>query len=390
MPLQTNSTCQPMSENIPSKNEYTNTICVVGKFTDWIPFESKIVEELMTIQQVFLFFNPTIVVQLGSEEGTIYKEAIRFKRVSHFGKKGVFSQIPLLNKQRIQKEEYQNIIFQLETNEFFKWFFNDASDKQHFLNALRALYQIVNEADCMFSTETVFLTHENVDIEGSIDCEPMLRSAIEGLKRFDGYNLIESTSISGIKNLSPSRNEARKKMFLEEHADMDQRQNFKRRLQAWIDALESNGGIIEVIERSKIKIATVEKLLDKNLKRVFLQTSEMEKAYRLLTLVFRYDLNDAAKHVSFINADPSQLGGKCIMDIIQSEFLQDRNKINSLSCDQLLVVPSYPGSNEEVQRWKDFARDNDVYLIIDDEGGLTPDEVMEKIETELEKWQQKQ
>ena len=92
------------------------------------------------------------------------------------------------------------------------------------------------------------------------DSNSLLGEATQGLIKFGGYDLIESTTIEGIQNLNPTRI-ARKNIFLGESSNKPAREALKKTLQMWTELLNNSGDIAAIIEDCQARLESAEQLL---------------------------------------------------------------------------------------------------------------------------------
>lgn len=73
-----------------------------------------------------------------------------------------------------------------------------------------------------------------------------LNAELQVLAKFGGFNVLES-SVDGIQNLNPER-KARRNIFLSDPERTGERKELKKRLEMWLDMLEGNKSIGEMVE----------------------------------------------------------------------------------------------------------------------------------------------
>ena len=82
-----------------------------------------------------------------------------------------------------------------------------------------------------------------------------LNAELQVLAKFGGFNVLES-SVDGIQNLNPER-KARRNIFLSDPERAGERKELKKRLEMWLDMLEGNKSISEMVELCQKKSAAV-------------------------------------------------------------------------------------------------------------------------------------
>ena len=73
-----------------------------------------------------------------------------------------------------------------------------------------------------------------------------LNAELQVLAKFGGFNVLES-SVDGIQNLNPER-KARRNIFLTDPERAPERKELEKRLEMWVDMLQGNKSISEMIE----------------------------------------------------------------------------------------------------------------------------------------------
>lgn len=211
--------------------------------------------------------------------------------------------------------------------------------------------------------------------------EQLLNAATQALQKFGGFDLLEST-IEGVQNVNPER-PARKKIFLEESAKKSERETLKKTLQWWVDVLNSSDDISESINSCQEKSEQADQLLKKNLKAALDQTNELERSYRSVALFYTNTESTKVKNVSIINADIDQLkdlDNTRFIDAIQTELVENYDRIDLRSNYSILIIPGFLGSNKVVEKWAKIAYENKVMLVTDFANLESPDDVMELFE----------
>ncbi|GAB3023233.1 DUF5458 family protein [Niabella terrae] len=204
---------------------------------------------------------------------------------------------------------------------------------------------------------------------------------LQGLAKLGGYDLLES-AIENVQNLNPER-KARKKIFLEEAGRKAERAELKKSLNLWLDILSSSEDLTEMINSSTARSEAADRTLKANLKKALDRTQDLERSYRSVALFFKNTESQKIKNVSFINADPDQLkdlDNTRFIDYIQSELVNNYDRLDLRNNYSILILPGYLGSNKVVEKWAKIANDNKVMLVTDFENLDTPDDVMELFE----------
>jgi Type VI secretion system, TssC, VipB len=209
----------------------------------------------------------------------------------------------------------------------------------------------------------------------------VLDNSIKALEKFGGFDLLE-TGIDAVQNINPER-KARKKIFLEESSKKAERDALKKSLQWWSEILNSSDDISAMIETCQQKSDQADQVLKKNLKAAVESTQQLERSYRSVALFFKNTESTKVKNVSLINAEPDQLkdlDNTRFIDAIQTELVDNYDRLDLRNNYSLLILPGYLGSNKVVEKWAKVAYENKVMLVTDFEDLEAPDDVMELFE----------
>lgn len=210
----------------------------------------------------------------------------------------------------------------------------------------------------------------------------LLETCILELAKVGGFDLLEM-SFEGVQNMNPER-KARKKIFLSEAEKKGERKALKSSLELWAAVLNSTDSIPDMVENCERNVAVADKTLKENLKKAIEATRELEQSYRTIALFFKNTESDKVKNVTFMNAELEQLkdlDDTRFIDAIQTELVNNYDRLDLRDNYSLLVVPGYLGSNKVVEKWAKMAHENKVMLVTDFEHLDNPDDVMELFES---------
>lgn len=212
--------------------------------------------------------------------------------------------------------------------------------------------------------------------------QELLNLSLNKLSKVGGFDLLEA-AIDGAQNLNPER-KARKKIFLSESSQKEERESLKKTLQLWAAILSSSNDVTEMVDKCEQSALVAEQTLKKNLAKAVEETKELERSYRSVAFFFKNTESDKIKNVSFLNAVPEQikdLDDTRFIDAIRDELVQKYDRLDLRENYSLLVVPGYMGSNKVIEKWAKIAHENKVMLITDFEHLDTPDDVMEMFDS---------
>lgn len=209
----------------------------------------------------------------------------------------------------------------------------------------------------------------------------VLEISLKKLEKFGGFDMLES-AIDSVQNINPER-KARKKIFLEEFAKKSERETLKKTLQWWSEILSSSDDISEMVETCQQKSDQADQVLKKNLKAAVEETHQLERSYRSVALFYKNTESTKLKNVSIINVEPDQLkdlDNTRFIDAIQSELVDNYDRLDLRNNYSLLILPGYLGSNKVVEKWAKIVYENKVMMVTDFENLEAPDDVMELFE----------
>jgi hypothetical protein len=208
-----------------------------------------------------------------------------------------------------------------------------------------------------------------------------LAEGVKKLGNVGGFDLLEM-AIEGVQNMNPER-KARKRIFLTESANKNERDNLKKTLMLWATLLTSSESTSEMVEQSEKNISVAETTLQSNLKKAIDATRDLERSYRSVALFFKNTGSTKINNLSLMNASPEQLkdlDDTRFIDAVREELVNNYDRLDLKDNYALLVVPGYLGSNMAVEKWAKIAYENKVMLVTDFEHLDNPDDVMDMFE----------
>lgn len=205
-----------------------------------------------------------------------------------------------------------------------------------------------------------------------------LQESLDKLIRVGGFDLLEAT-VEGIQNLNPER-KARKQIFLTDDQKKREREQLKKKMQLWVDILESSESVSAMVDKSAEKLQAAEKNLNENIARALETTRDLEQAYRSVHLFYKNTEADKLQNVVLMNASMDQLtdlDNPRFIEYVSNEFKQNYDRLDLRDNYSLLVIPGYLGSNKVVDRWGKIAHQNKAMLITDFVDLDQPDDVVD-------------
>lgn len=211
--------------------------------------------------------------------------------------------------------------------------------------------------------------------------EKSLDQSLDELVKFGGFDLLES-AIEGVQNLNPDR-KARKKIFLTESSNANERRALKKKLNLWLELLSQSDDVSEIIQQCESKAESARVVYKKNLKKALEATNSLERSYRSVAMFYKNTESEKLKNVSIMNASPEQLqdlDNTKFIDYVRDELKDNFDRLDLRNNYGILVVPGYLGSNKVVEKWAKIAHENKVMLFTDFQHLDYPDDVMDAFE----------
>lgn len=205
-----------------------------------------------------------------------------------------------------------------------------------------------------------------------------IEKSIEALARYGGFDLLES-SIENIQNVNPER-KARRNIFLSEANKAKERETLKKTLELWLNVLNDNETITDMVASCEDQKKASEELLTKNLAYAVDATKELEANYRTVALFYKNTEEDKVKNVTIVNATLDQLkdlDNTRFIDAVHAELTDNYDRLDLKNNYSILVIPGYLGSNAVLEKWAKIAHSNKVMLVTDFQHLDEPDDVME-------------
>jgi hypothetical protein len=205
-----------------------------------------------------------------------------------------------------------------------------------------------------------------------------LEQSLGKLAKYGGFDFLES-GIDGVQSLNPER-KARKNIFLTDSAKKKERADLKKKLELWLDLLQSSNDISEMADICTKKSEEASTTLKKNLKKALEATRELEVSYRSLNLFYKNTESDKLKNVTIVNAAPDQirdLDAPKFIDYVANELKQNYDRLDLRNNYALVCVPGYLGSNAVVEKWAKIAHENKAMLVTDFMDVDNPDDTLD-------------
>ncbi|MCW5916227.1 MAG: type VI secretion system contractile sheath protein TssC, partial [Ferruginibacter sp.] len=164
-----------------------------------------------------------------------------------------------------------------------------------------------------------------------------LDESLNKLAKVGGFDFLEAI-VDGSDNLNPTR-KAKKNIFLTDANKKQQRADLKKKLNIWLDLLESDS-VSSMVDKSAERSEISEKLLKGNLKKILETSRELEQAYRAVNLFYKNTESSKLKNVSIMNASMNQLTDldePRFIDHVAEEMKQNFDRLDLRENYSLLV-----------------------------------------------------
>ena len=203
----------------------------------------------------------------------------------------------------------------------------------------------------------------------------------ETLEKYGGFPLLETT-VEGLQNLNPER-KARRNIFLSEDGKKEERQALAKRLELWVQALETSADQSAIVEECNAKASKIDEVLSNNVGKALEATKELESAYRSVALFYKNAEADKIKNVNFINADAEQIADldtALVQNAISAELSANYDRLDMRDNYSMLVMPGFIGSKKVVDAYARIAHKNKTMMLTDYRDLDSVDDVVELFE----------
>ena len=217
--------------------------------------------------------------------------------------------------------------------------------------------------------------------EKALQLQEKLIEKVKVLKKQGGFKILEGIidGKKGIRDMNP-KNEARRSAYLTDSDKADKRKKLMAELEA-LKELVSAGNIVEATEMAKNKNEAVTKVLGENLKNVFDNSRDLEKAYRAIDLFFRNAEEDSIRNLFFLNIPLKEFTSAentNLREGLTEHFNQNFDRFSLEDNYSLFVIPGYLENNLEY--WSKMASKYRITLLTDYTDELEFESIEDKIE----------
>jgi len=346
-----------------------------------------VVQGLTSIENVFDHYNPSITINLRTIDSQTVVQKILFRTMKDFSIDGITAQSVILRELAFSLEIYKEIVLIITKNSSLKSIIGNPARKKELVDILLILLKELEQKDVNEN-----LAYNLIDNPFKEELASALAAIESGTGEFKAdltklsddvkFEFLE-TFIDGIQYLDPYKRAART-IFLEDPARKEERITLKKKLRTWISIFIGFDNIEAMVGFGKTSSQSIQYLLEENLKTAITACNLLERSYRTLALFFKNTGSSKVKNVSIINVgtDPlKDLDNTHLIDYIQSELVNNYDRLDLRNVYSLLVLPGFLGSNKVVNKWAKIACNHKVLLVTDYADFDSPDDVMELFES---------
>lgn len=196
--------------------------------------------------------------------------------------------------------------------------------------------------------------------------EEKYKEKLDTLSKYGKFNILAKT-VDDIKRLDPLK-KAERQIFLTDKNKKSNRQELKKRLNAWVELLSSHDTVGEMQKKAQEESKKAEDLINKNINTALEATRLLEQSYRSIFLFFKNAKQEKIKNLTLLNASMDQLSDPNLDQFraeIRNKLLWSYGKLGKSKNYSIMVVPGYIDSGSVLKEFATMARDNKVLLLTD-------------------------
>ena len=210
------------------------------------------------------------------------------------------------------------------------------------------------------------MENKGLRVDNKVSSSTNYENIIQRLSGFGGFSFLESV-IDGLANLNPER-DLRKEMFLKENGKTKERQMLLKKLELWIEILNSSESTADMLDKCQERSQVISGTLKKNQLAAVTAVAGLEKSYRSVMLFFDNAEEEKLRNITFMNASTEQLkdlDNPRFINKVAEELKNNFDRLDLRNNYSLLVLPGYLGSNMVVEKWMKICDLNKVMLLTD-------------------------
>lgn len=217
--------------------------------------------------------------------------------------------------------------------------------------------------------------------EKALQLQQKVQEKVEVLKKQGGFKILEGIidGKKGIRDMNP-QNEARRSAFLTDEDKAQKRKQLKAELEVLKNLVEA-GGLADATNMAKDKSAEIASLLKENLRNIFKNTQDLEKAYRSVELFFRNAEEQSIRNLYFLNIPLKEFvsaENTNLREELAKHFDENFDRFSLEDNYSLLVIPGF--LDDSLEYWSKQASKYRITLVTD----FTDEFEFESIEDKIE------
>lgn len=212
------------------------------------------------------------------------------------------------------------------------------------------------------------------------------------LDRYDGFEELLAPLAENLELFSPGA-ERKKRRFLQDSGLLQDRQELRDRLQAYISLLGKAdiNSHKQIRSEAQEKLDNNENLINENLSNILKAARELERTYREIELFFRNAAPQKVKNLTLVSVHPDVLldpDSNLLYNLIEKRIMDEARSVDQKKAYSVLVIPNLWQSNRPkdlIERYTKLAGDARISFLTDFADCDSVEEALK--ERENPKWQ---
>lgn len=212
------------------------------------------------------------------------------------------------------------------------------------------------------------------------------------LYQYDGFEELLAPLADNLKKFSPDT-ERKKKKFLQDDDLVEERQELRDRLSAYLNIIEGEAITSHKKVRTKAqeKLDSNEELISENLESILKEARDLERTYRELETFFRNAAPQKTKNLTLVNVNADTLvdaDSNLIYNTIEKLIMDEARSVDQRKAYAMLVIPGLWRSKRPkdlIERYAKLAGDARMSFLTDFADCESVEDALS--EAESKKWQ---
>lgn len=212
------------------------------------------------------------------------------------------------------------------------------------------------------------------------------------LDRYDGFEELLAPLAENFERFAPGA-ERKKNRFLKDPYLIQERQELRDRLQAYVDFISEG----KVESHKDIRLTAQEKLdnnealINENLSAILTEARELEQTYREVELFFRNAAPQKTKNLTLVSVHPEVLldpDSNLAYNVVEKRIMDEARSVDQKKAYSVLVIPNLwksPRPKDLIERYSKLAGDARISFLTDFEDCESVEDALK--ERESPKWQ---